>query len=143
MIVRAFRYEDLSAVSGLAYSYLDEHYSPDFFLTIWEASPRGFIVAEEKEEIVGFILGVMTDTYSLRILMVCMQKSMRGQGIGSALVDSFIANFPRAKTVSLEVKVNNMRAINFYERNGFYITSFLPHFYNDGTDGYLMEKRLL
>ncbi len=141
MIIRKFQYEDLESVMRLAYSSLDEEYSPDFFLTIWEASPNGFMVAEE-EGIVGFILGVLTDTHSLRILMLCIEKSRRRRGIGTALIKALIQNFPRAGRIYLEVKVGNKGAIKFYEKLGFRIIDILPHFYNDGTDGYLMEKRL-
>ncbi len=141
MIVREFRYEDLNSVAELAHSSLNEIYPSNFFLTIWEASPRGFIVAEDNT-IVGFILGALTDTRSLRILMVCVEESKRGKGVGTALLNAFIKKFPKAERIYLEVKVNNKEAIKFYERLGFRTIDFLPNFYNDGTDGYLMEKRL-
>ncbi|KAA0003724.1 MAG: GNAT family N-acetyltransferase [Thermoplasmata archaeon] len=141
MIIRKFRYEDLESVTMLAYSSLEEGYTPDFFLTLWETSPNGFIIAEE-ERVVGFILGVLTDIHSLRILMLCVEKAKRRKGVGTALIKALIQNFPRVERVYLEVKVNNKGAIKFYEKLGFRIIDFLPHFYNDGTDGYLMEKRL-
>lgn len=141
MIIRKFRYEDLESVAMLAYSSFDEGYTPDFFLTIWDASPNGFIVAEE-EKIVGFILGVLTDIRSLRILMLCVEESKRRMGIGTALIKAILQNFPRVERVYLEVKVNNKGAIKFYEKLGFRIVDILPHFYTDGTDGYLMEKKL-
>jgi len=141
MIIRKFRYEDLEQVIRIAYSSLDDHYTPDFFLTLWEASPHGFIVAEE-ENILGFILGVLTDVHSLRILMLCVDEAHRRKGVGTALINAFIKKFPKVGRVYLEVKITNRVAIKFYEKLGFHIVDFLPHFYTDGTDGYLMEKRL-
>lgn len=142
MIMRKFRYEDLNQVAELANFSLNEVYQPSFFLTIWEASPHGFIVAEDTT-IAGFILGALTDTHTLRILMLCVEESKRGKGVGTALISALIEEFPKAERIFLEVKVRNKTAIKFYERIGFRITDFLPNFYNDGTDGFLMERGLI
>jgi ribosomal-protein-alanine N-acetyltransferase len=142
MIVRKFRHEDLNQVVVLATLSLNEEYQPSFFLTVWQASPHGFIVAEDNT-IAGFILGALTDTHTLRILMLCVEESRRGKGVGTALINAFIKGFPKTERIFLEVKVHNKTAIKFYEKLGFRITDFLPHFYNDGTDGFLMEKRLI
>ncbi|MCD6147361.1 MAG: ribosomal protein S18-alanine N-acetyltransferase [Thermoplasmata archaeon] len=142
MIIREFEYEDLQQVMEIVYSSFEEYYTSDFFLTIWQASPDGFIVADDGEKIVGFVMGVMVDVETLRILMICVREGYRNKGIGSELLKHIIKKSGNVRKVRLEVKMSNKEAIKFYKKSGFVIKETLPDFYPDGTDAYLMEKSL-
>ncbi|HDH81975.1 MAG TPA: ribosomal-protein-alanine N-acetyltransferase [Thermoplasmatales archaeon] len=142
MIIREFEYEDLQQVMEIVYSSFEEYYTSDFFLTIWQASPDGFIVADDGEKIVGFVMGVMVDVETLRILMICVREGYRNKGIGSELLKHIIKKSGNVRKVRLEVKMSNKEAIRFYKKYGFVIKETLPDFYPDGTDAYLMEKSL-
>ncbi|RLF48216.1 MAG: ribosomal-protein-alanine N-acetyltransferase [Thermoplasmata archaeon] len=142
MIIREFEYEDLQQVMEIVYSSFEEYYTSDFFLTIWQASPDGFIVADDGEKIVGFVMGVMVDVETLRILMICVREGYRNKGIGSELLKHIIKKSGNVRKVRLEVKMSNKEAIKFYKKYGFVIKETLPDFYPDGTDAYLMEKSL-
>ena len=142
MIIREFGYEDLQQVMEIVYSSFEEYYTSDFFLTIWQASPDGFIVADDGEKIVGFVMGVMVDVETLRILMICVREGYRNKGIGSELLKHIIKKSGNVRKVRLEVKMSNKEAIRFYKKYGFVIKETLPDFYPDGTDAYLMEKSL-
>lgn len=142
MIIREFEYEDLQQVMEIVYSSFEEYYTSDFFLTIWQASPDGFIVADDGEKIVGFVMGVMVDVETLRILMICVRGGYRNKGIGSELLKHIIKKSGNVRKVRLEVKMSNKEAIRFYKKYGFVIKETLPDFYPDGTDAYLMEKSL-
>lgn len=142
MIIREFEYEDLQQVMEIVYSSFEEYYTSDFFLTIWQASPDGFIVADDGEKIVGFVMGVMVDVEILRILMICVREGYRNKGIGSELLKHIIKKSGNVRKVRLEVKITNKDAIKFYKKYGFVIKETIPDFYPDGTDAYLMEKSL-
>jgi len=142
MIIREFEYEDLQQVMEIVYSSFEEYYTSDFFLTIWQAAPDGFIVADDGEKIVGFVMGGMIDVETLRILMICVREGYRNRGIGSELLKYIIKKSGDARKVRLEVKITNKEAIKFYKKYGFVIKETIPDFYPDGTDAYLMEKSL-
>ncbi len=143
MMIREFEYDDLQQIMEIVYSSLDDYYTPDFFINIWQASPDGFLVSEENGKIIGFILGVTTNISILRILMICVREGNRGRGIGSALLNYIPNKFGELKKVYLEAKVTNTDAISLYRKHGFVIKKEMPDFYPDGTDGYLMEKMLM
>lgn len=142
MIVRDFEYGDLKQVMEIVYNSFEEYYTSDFFLSIWQASPEGFIVAEEGGKVVGFVMGVISEPGTIRILMICVREGYRNRGIGSELMSRIAKRFRNARKIRLEVKVTNKDAIRFYKKHGFVIKETLSEFYPDNQDGYLMEKLL-
>ena len=42
------------------------------------------------------------------------------------------------RTIQLEVRAENSEAMGFYNKRGFVLSERLPHYYNDGGDGYRM-----
>lgn len=81
-------------------------------------------------------------------LGICIIKSCWGQGIGTALMQTLIAEAERtaAEQIELEVVSANERAIRLYERMGFAEFARHPHKlkYRDGTyaDMILMMRKL-
>ncbi|MFO8133202.1 MAG: GNAT family N-acetyltransferase [Thermoplasmatota archaeon] len=140
-MIRPVRYDDLPAVMAIAEDTLTLSYTLDFFVGMWQLSPEHFLVAERDNTVAGFILGVVTDTASLRILLLCVTPQQQRQGIGSALLQHICTSDLRH--IHLEVRADNPGAIAFYRRHGFAITERLPDFYPDGTDGYRMEQQML
>lgn len=140
-MIRSVRSEDLPAVMHIAEETLTFSYTLDFFAGMWQLSPEHFLVAERDSRIVGFILGVLTDTATLRILLLCVTPRWQRRGIGSALLHHICT--PDIRHIYLEVRADNPGAIAFYRRHGFTVTEQLPDFYPDGTPGYRMEHQLL
>ena len=142
MNIRPFYAGDLDAIMRIVDASIDDRYTPDFFLGLWEVAPKGFLVAEINEAVVGLILAVLTDIGTLRILMVCVASKYRKQGIATALINA-VMYMHKTHTVYLEVKTINKSAINLYQRHGFEITEVLFDFYPDGSNAYRMEKTLV
>ncbi|HDN96200.1 MAG TPA: ribosomal-protein-alanine N-acetyltransferase [Thermoplasmatales archaeon] len=142
MAVRNFEYKDLEEVWEIAKEALEENYTMDFLLYLWQINPDGFLVAEKNGKIVGFILSAKQSKDELRILMLAVKKEYRGQGIGSMLLKELLLKFPEVRRIYLEVKVENKKAIKFYKKHGFKIKEKLDNFYTDGSSAYLMEKIL-
>ena len=139
---RNFEHEDLFEVVRLANRSLNESYDGGLFLQLGDLYPEGFIVAEDRQGIVAFLLGVVERAYEARILILAVDERARGQGIGARLVRLFEERF-RAKgirRINLEVRVSNEKAIRLYERMGFERRKVLPRYYADGEDAYLMSK---
>jgi ribosomal-protein-alanine N-acetyltransferase len=139
---RNFEHEDLFEVVRLANRSLNETYDGGLFLQLGDLYPDGFIVAESREGIQGFLLGVIERAYEARILILAVDERARGRGIGARLVRLFEERF-RARgirRVNLEVRITNENAIRLYERLGFERRKVLPRYYADGEDAYLMTK---
>jgi len=134
---------DLNRVVTIANTLFKEYYTLDFFMRMWEIAPDTFLVAEYQGQVIGFILAVNDDISSARILMLSIVQMYQGKGIGSSLLRMLLYRIKdRVKKISLEVRIDNTRAITFYLHHGFQIKNHLKYFYTDGSDGYLMEKIL-
>lgn len=70
-----------------------------------------------------------------------VDEKYRGKGIAQKLLDYLIFQIYDAFNISLEVRCNNERAINFYLKNGFEKASIRKNYY-DKEDAYLMIKKL-
>lgn len=144
LIIRKFEPVDMFSVINIASDTLPERYSPSLFNFFYETYPKGFIVAEKNHKIVGFIMGVQIKLEKGKILMLSVLENYRHQGIGSKLLEEYMKSIPakKIKTVTLEVRTDNKKAIKFYQRYGFKIKKKLSEFYQKGEDAYTMEKEL-
>lgn len=87
-----------------------------------------FLVAEIDEIIVGYVNGFIVENSSVYyrepvayLDCLCVDKTIRKQGIGKKLIDEFtsIVNKKGAKYIKLNAFENNIPAINLYKREGF------------------------
>ena len=138
--LREFRDEDLYRVVEIANESLSENYIPQLFLDIHSIWPRGFIVAVGGD-VIGFIAGTKY-AREARILMLAVDGRFRGRGIGTALMNRFISvcKSEGLMSIKLEVRTQNTRAIEFYKRFGFNIISYVPRYYSNGDDAYIMWR---
>jgi ribosomal-protein-alanine acetyltransferase len=91
-----------------------------------------FIVSIIEMDGVGHItaLGVAPERQRrglARLLLLEMEQSFRLRGIS---------------TIRLEVRVENIAAIQLYESLGYSVAQRLQRYYSNGTDGFLMVKSL-
>lgn len=71
---------------------------------------------------------------------IAVEKECRRMGIAQKLLDYVILNND-FNSISLEVRVDNKEAVNFYLKNGFEIVSIREKYYGS-VDGYLMVKKV-
>lgn len=79
-----------------------------------------------------------------RLYSLASQPESRGKGVGTALVEATeaTARQRRCRSLRLEVRTDNITAIQFYERLGYRCIGLLPDYYQDGADGWRYEKVL-
>ena len=103
---------------------------------------------EPSGEIVGNIIGTTKREICIsvgRIFSLCVLDVYRKKGIATRLVQLLEEEFSLRgiKKIRLEVSTHNNIARMFYERQGYQMTTgVLPNFYNDGTDAFVLNKRL-
>ena len=103
-----------------AYPDLDFAARLDWWRERWrrEVVPSAVIViAEAASEMIGF---VTVDPHSLYLDQIVVAPERWAAGIGAAL----LAEAKRLSPVGLDLDVNtdNLRAIGFYEKHGFFVT---------------------
>ena len=108
--------------------------SPDGNKTA-RANIVGFLVAQTPR-IRGEVIG--------HIITIDILPEGRRSRLGSELMRIAEQRFAAAgcKRVSLEVAVNNVAAIGFYQRLGYSIARTIPRYYNAELDALEMEKQI-
>lgn len=91
-----------------------------FFLNLIKNKNSILYTLKDKKSTVGFVAGTISDRDCDIIMMVIDIKS-RQKGFGSLLLSSTLCLLKAmgVTNIYLEVAVNNIRAINLYEKNGF------------------------
>ncbi|MFO8051155.1 MAG: GNAT family N-acetyltransferase [Thermoplasmatota archaeon] len=136
--------DQLESVRSLANVRLREDYSKELFSHFFENFRGCFLVALEKDEVVGFLLAVPRDETALRILMLAVDENHLGKGIAKKLMKTAegYASSRKMGSLVLEVGTDNTQAVGFYNRIGFRVVGILQEYYKDRTDAFIMKKIL-
>ena len=153
-IIRHCEEKDLEYVININLRTLPEHYSDYFFSSILTELPEAFIVAEFRNQVVGYIMCKIEFGFSNfrklgfvkkgHVVSVAVLEAHQGKGIGTALMLEGINGVISRKSdeICLEVRVSNETAVQMYKKIGFIIKSRLKTYYRDGEDAFLMAKDL-
>ncbi|MDH5448134.1 MAG: ribosomal protein S18-alanine N-acetyltransferase [Candidatus Bathyarchaeota archaeon] len=152
--LRPFKPGDLEKVVSINRVCLPENYSHYFFMDIYERYSATFIVAEQEQNIVGYIMCRIETGFSSfglfgipkkgHVVSVAVLPGHQHKGIGSALMKEAMKNMRlyRAKECYLEVRVSNVPAVNMYKKLGFQVVRTKRGYYADEEDAYVMAKKL-
>lgn len=102
-----------------------------------------YFIYLEKNNIIGFINYYdLYDRYEIANIYV--KEENRNQKIGPKLLEKVIklGEQQQIKNITLEVKKDNVYAIKLYETNEFKKVAIRKAYY-DGTDGILMERKMM
>ena len=124
----------LFSVDNFTYKLTEKEFSTNPYLKI--------ITFVEKDKVIGFLLySLIYDRIEIEQFEVITKE--RGRGIGDKLLKYLIEKYKErdVKNITLEVKEDNIVAINLYKKYGFKNVSTREKYY-DGINGLLMEKTL-
>lgn len=124
-------------------------------LAIYMRRPGSFtLVADSAEDvakgngdwtqgIVGFIVAEARRRAGHVITIDVIPAARRG-GVGSALLDAAEGQLSAAGAaiVDLETAVNNLAAIQFYKRKGYFVEDTIRGYYSNQLDALVMRKEL-
>lgn len=108
--------------------YLAEHLNREKLLAEWQHPESVFYFAKKSEEIIGYLKlntgAAQTEAIEgscLEVERIYVTTNYRNQQIGQALLDFAIQKAIQSKKafIWLGVWEHNLKAIRFYERNGF------------------------
>jgi len=152
--LRKFSPDDLQSVIQINRVCLPENYTDFFFVDLHQRFPETFIVAEQDEKIVGYIMcriEVGLSNFGFgglvrkgHVVSIAVLPQYRRRGVAQAVIKKSLEGmeYYKAKQGFLEVRVTNEAAISLYKNLGFEITRTINGYYSDGEDAYVMTKKL-
>lgn len=118
----------------------------------WYMNLRGAftVVAEAKKterahwKIIGFAVGQQPRPGLGHIVTIDVLPEGRRAGIGTRLMDEIQTRLIESgcETIFLETAVDNVAAIKFYKRLGYFVVKTIPRYYLDKIDALMMSKKL-
>jgi len=100
--------------------------------------------SRSKWKISGFAVGQQPRRRLGHIVTIDVLPDARRTGLGTRLMEEIEARLKKdgCATIFLETAVNNLAAIKFYKRLGYFVVKTLPRYYLDKIDGLMMSKDL-
>lgn len=101
-----------------------------------------YIVVLKEEKVIGYI-GIWLIIDEIHITNVAIHQDYRGIGASNILMDA-IVDLCRAQSIpsiTLEVRSNNIVAINLYKKYGFVEEGIRKNYYGENLDALIMWKR--
>ena len=134
--------KDIAEVISINFKTLPEHYSNSFFMELLLDSPETFVVAENNNKIIGYIMCRIE--YGFSVIKKMSLEEYRGKGIGKKLAEQAIEGMKIKKCNEsyLEVRTDNIPAIKLYENLGFNRIATLNTYYKDSRNAFLMSAKL-
>ena len=121
-MIRKMKDSELEKVSQIwldsnleAHDFIDKNFWLDNYPMVKEQFKTAEIYVDAESEIKGFV--GLQDDY---IAGIFVEKSYRNQGIGKKLINFLKKNH---QELSLDVYDKNIRAKQFYEKNGFEVST--------------------
>lgn len=144
MIVRPMKTSDLPSILDIeATSFLAPWNESQFLYELKENPFSHLYVATESNTVVGFIdFWITFDSGCIN--QIAVLTGLRRKGIATAMLNDALKRMADAgvKSVTLEVRTVNEKAINLYKKIGFTGVIVKKTYYDNGDDALYMEKRL-
>ena len=139
-MVRMATKEDIPNIIYLG-KQLDDNYKKNYHMDSILNGKYDRVFVYEEDKIYGF-LHILELTQSVDIINIVVDQTHQGRGIASLLMDYMFSNVDNnIKIFTLEVAVDNDKAIKLYEKFGFEIKNKREKYYKD-KDAYLMGREV-
>ena len=148
-IIRKAENNDIDSIHSLNKESLPLYYSNLEYLIMFLSSSYMITVTEINKKVIAYMIGRYESDANFHILSIAVDSNYRSQGIGKKLLDDLVIKIiNKYNSITLYVHTENVKAINFYERNGFIIVETRINYYNgslkaQSQNAYKMRKNLL
>lgn len=141
MIIREFKRQDIKRVLEIEKASFNDPYPPNILIDIYNLG-AGFLVAQENNRIVGYIIFWIKYEDEGHIISIAVDKNFRRLEVGTKLVEASIESFKKfsVNILKLEVRVGNTGARKFYSKIGFEEYKIVEDYYEDLEDAVIMTK---
>ena len=145
-VIREMNHDDVSMVSDIARRSYECPWSHGVFRDCLLAGYQNIVLVRD-DTVAGY--GVLSIAAGeAHILNICVDPDYRSHGYGEKLLDEllFRARAASVRTIFLEVRPSNERAIALYRKKGFHQVANRPAYYqaNEGReDAAVLAKKLV
>lgn len=143
MTVRAWAEKDVKEIARLEAECFSDPWTEGMLADTLRFPIYHTFLAEEGGQVCGYgcIILLFEDA---ELANIAVAPTHRGQGVGKRILEEMhaYAKARGAERMLLEVRVSNRNAIGLYEKYGYERYGLREHYYADGEDAYLMQKKL-
>lgn len=142
MEIRQMQLDDLEQVMEIENENFSVPWTETGFFTFLIREDTLFLVAQEKEEILGYCGVVMVQDEG-DITNVAVRKSWQNQGVGKKLMEELVKSTEQegVARLFLEVRASNEPALRLYRNMGFVQTGIRKNYYEEPReDGIVMMR---
>lgn len=147
ILIEKAEVKDLDTLHKIEMECFQENAFPKSFIKFLIVQHNSiFLKAQISDEIVGFITGVLQNSFSVgRIYTLDVKPEFRRRGIALKLIQTLENEFKKrgAALSILEVEVNNTSALNLYQKFGYKTNRELKDYYGKNRNGFEMMKNLV
>jgi ribosomal-protein-alanine N-acetyltransferase len=140
LTIRPLGYADLPQVIAIERRAFPTAWSLGMFV-LELSKPSGICLAASRDgKLVGYLICARyADVWHL--MNIAVDPAVRGQGVGTALLEQMVARAGEDAAYTLEVRPSNATAIALYERFGFRSAGTRRRYYHDtGEDAVIMWR---
>lgn len=131
-IVRPMTGDDINGIVKIEQAAFLTPWSRETFVAEMDNPMARYLVLEEKHQLIGYA-GMWIILDEAHVMNVAVLPHYRGQGLGRQLMTSLkeCAHKEGANSMTLEVRVHNVKARNLYASLGFVASGVRPGYYTD------------
>ena len=140
--IRTVRQDDIDAISLLEEASFNDPYPSYFLSELARDNPETFLVFTLNNEIIGYGVVDHWEDHD-HLISIAVLPDSRRKGFGEALLVELEKRLSKERPLRLEVRQNNLAAIQLYLKRGFTKIGLVEGYYGDGESAIIMEKRLV
>ncbi|QHQ59922.1 ribosomal protein S18-alanine N-acetyltransferase [Anaerocolumna sedimenticola] len=139
MLIREMQEKDLLRVHEMECSIFSKPWTVNDFKNSIQNRQNIYLVVEEEDQIIAYC-GLWGVAGEGQINNVAVKKSLRGRGIGHAMLSALIGQGKKKGlgAFTLEVRVSNESAIALYHKLDFKDAGIRKNFYEEPTEDALI-----
>lgn len=119
--------------------------SRESYRSLLKKNTSFILIAETDQSLIGSsVTFLRKNSKKARLYSLCVLSEHRQQRIAAQLITAIekILTKKGCHLLTLEVRIDNLPAIRFYQKQGYDTFGTSTHFYEDGTDALRMRKQL-
>ena len=142
IIVRPVKLSEVREVYKIEVASFKDPYPLRLLETLAYLNPQGFLVAEFKGRVIGYVIGTLRWSSIGHIVSIAVDEGFRRKGVGMLLMREVMRRLRGrgAKAYRLEVRVSNLPAFKLYEKVGFRKVEVIEGYYGDGESAYVFMR---
>lgn len=137
-MIREYTLTDIDAINEIG-KLIKEDFASIYKISELNRDYAGIYVYTKDDEVIGF-LQYENHFEITDIINIAVAENSQNKGIGETLIN-YLVNNTEADKIMLEVRENNVSALNLYNKCNFVEINRRKKYY-DGEDAIIMERKI-